>query len=160
MALQIAAADGATLTAQAAHGDGLAQLGATRVTASLEGLGPFDAVLDLVGGPQMVDAWSKLAPGGVLLSVGWASGEPAVFPPRSTIGPAKSLVSFIAGDAFRDDLEELLRRVALSALTVDLAWAGPWEDLESAISVLDDRTVHGRVILDVTGDVRSQDHAT
>jgi hypothetical protein len=48
--------------------------------------GPVDVVIDLVGGPQMVAAYGLLAPGGSLQSVGWASGEPALFPPGSTLG--------------------------------------------------------------------------
>ncbi|MDH6546152.1 hypothetical protein M2162_000249 [Streptomyces sp. SAI-041] len=36
-------------------------------------------------------------------SVGWTSGEPAVFPPYAIVGPAKSLTSFvIEGDVGAD----------------------------------------------------------
>jgi hypothetical protein len=45
----------------------------------------------------MVAAWELLAPGGTLQSIGWTSGEPAVFPAYSTVGPPKSLTSFLIG---------------------------------------------------------------
>jgi hypothetical protein len=57
-----------------------------------------------VGGSTLVEAWTTLAPGGVLQSIGWTSGEPAVLPVYGTVGPAKSLVSFQAGIGFGADL--------------------------------------------------------
>ena len=79
-----------------ARGEGLTMLGADEVVVGLDGLDePVDVVVDTVGGPQLVAAWQLLAPGGSLQSVGWSAGEPAVFPPYSTIGPPKSLTSVL-----------------------------------------------------------------
>jgi hypothetical protein len=64
-----------------------------------------DVVVENVGGSTLVEAWTTLAPGGVLQSIGWTSGEPAVLPVYGTVGPAKSLVSFQAGIGFGADLE-------------------------------------------------------
>ncbi|WP_431727328.1 hypothetical protein [Verrucosispora sp. TAA-831] len=44
-------------------------------------------LLDTVGGPHLVAAWGLLAPGGVLHSTGWASGEWAVFSVNATFAP-------------------------------------------------------------------------
>jgi NADPH2:quinone reductase len=73
-----------------ARSQGLDQAGALEVVVGSEGLDrPVDVVLDNVGGPQLVEAWNLLAPGGNLQSIGWASREPAVFDPYSTVGPPK-----------------------------------------------------------------------
>jgi len=97
-AVQLAAQAGAHVIASvgsAARGEGLAKAGADEVLVGLDGVNqPVDVVLDNVGGAQLVTAWELLAPGGSLQSIGWASGEPAVFPPYSTIGPPKSLTRF------------------------------------------------------------------
>jgi NADPH2:quinone reductase len=94
-AVQLAARAGAHVIASVgslARGEGLDEAGAEEVVVGLEGLDqPVDVVLDNVGGPRLVEAWHLLAPGGNLQSIGWTSGEPAVFDPYSTVGPAKSL---------------------------------------------------------------------
>jgi NADPH:quinone reductase len=85
LAVQLAAHAGAHVVASVgsvARGQGLAERGAGEVVVGLDGLDrPVDVVLENVGGPQLVAAWRLLAPGGSLQSIGWASGEPAVFPP-------------------------------------------------------------------------------
>jgi NADPH:quinone reductase-like Zn-dependent oxidoreductase len=75
---------------------------------------PVDIVLDSVGGPQLVEAWRLLAPGGSLQSIGWTSGEPAIFEPYSTIGPPKALTSFLNEGSAIDALRA--RRVSGKAL--------------------------------------------
>jgi NADPH:quinone reductase len=99
LGVQLAARAGAhviALVGSVARAEGLAERGAHEVVHGLEGLDqPVDVVLDNVGGAQMVAAWQLLAPGGNLQSIGWSSGEPAVFPPYSTVGPPKSLSSFL-----------------------------------------------------------------
>src|SRR5262249_38383242 len=81
-AVALAKLAGATVIASVgspARGEGLA---ADEIIVGLDGLTkPVDVVIDNVGGPQLVDAWGQLAPGGNLQSIGWSSGEPAVFPP-------------------------------------------------------------------------------
>jgi hypothetical protein len=77
-----------------------------------------DVVLDNVGGQHLVTAWNLLKPGGILQSIGWASGEPAVFPPNSIFahGPAKTIESF--GDASHPgpDLSTLVNLAASGAI--------------------------------------------
>ena len=83
-----------------------------------------DVVLDNVGGQHLVTAWNLLKPGGILQSIGWASGEPAVFPPNSIFahGPAKTIESF--GDASHPgpDLSTLVNLAASGAIAV--RWGG------------------------------------
>jgi NADPH2:quinone reductase len=97
----------------------------------------------------MVEAWQLLAPGGNLQSIGWASGEPAVFAPYSTIGPGKSLSSFLnEGDA-RQDLAALARFVADGSLSVEIGWRGTWDRIAEAVEALRGRYVRGKAVLDL-----------
>jgi NADPH:quinone reductase len=153
LAVQLAAHSGAHVIASVgsvARGRGLAERGADEVVVGLDGLDqPVDVVLDNIGGPQLVAAWQLLAPGGSLQSIGWASGEPAVFPPYSTIGPAKSISSFLnEGDA-AEDLSTLIRMLASHSLSVEFGWRGPWEQFGEAVEALRGRRVNGKAALDI-----------
>ncbi|MGN9790281.1 zinc-binding dehydrogenase [Streptomyces sp. OZ13] len=155
-AVQLAARAGAHVIASVgstARGEGLLEAGADEVLIGLEGLErPVDMVIDSVGGPQLVAAWNLLAPGGSVQSVGWTSGEPAVFPPYATVGPAKSLTSFvIEGDA-GTDLAVLTELVAEGSVTVEIGWQGSWERFAEAAEALRGRRVPGKAVLHVSRD--------
>jgi NADPH:quinone reductase-like Zn-dependent oxidoreductase len=154
-AVQLAALGGAHVIASVGSQrrvGGLADLGADEVVVGLDGLTePVDIVLDHVGGRQLVGAFELLAPGGNLQSIGWASGEPAVFPPYSTVGPAKSLTSFMMGPAIGPELATLLELIADGRLRVDIGWRGPWDRIDEAVDALLGRRVDGKAVLDVTG---------
>jgi NADPH2:quinone reductase len=155
VAVQLAALGGAHVIASvgsAVRGEGLAKLGAHEVVVGLEDLDqPVDLVLDNVGGAQLVAAWNLLAPGGSLQSIGWASGEPAVFPPYSTfaLGTAKTLSSF--GDAadVGADLATLIGLLADGKLVAEVGWRGPWGRITEATEALSGRRVAGKAVLDV-----------
>jgi NADPH2:quinone reductase len=155
-AVQLAAHAGAHVIASVgsvARGQGLAEAGADEVVVGLQGVGqPVDVVLDNVGGPQMVEAWRLLAPGGSLQSIGWTSGEPAVFPPYSTIGPAKSLTSFLIEGEVAGDLATLVQLVAEGTLTAEVGWRGTWERVAEAVEALRGRRMNGKAVLDVRPD--------
>ncbi|MGI8814964.1 MAG: zinc-binding dehydrogenase [Pseudonocardia sp.] len=147
-AVQLAALGGARVIAAARRGDGLAELGAHEVVFGVDGLAPVDVVVENVGGATLVGAWAALAPGGVLQSIGWTSGEPAVLPVYATVGPAKSLVSFQAGVDFGTDLAYLLDLVAQGRLRVDVGWRGSWQQFDDAVAALLGRTFLGKAVLD------------
>jgi NADPH2:quinone reductase len=122
----------------------------------LEGLAQsVDVVLDNVGGRQMVAAWQLLAPGGNLQSVGWASAEPAVFPPYSTVGPSKWLSSFLNQGEAGADLSTLVQLLANGSLNVEIGWRGPWERFSEAVEALRGRRVSGKAVLDVKPAARA-----
>jgi NADPH2:quinone reductase len=122
------------------------------VVVGLDGVDEVDVVIDNVGGPQLVAAWGLLAPGGNVQSIGWSSGEPAVFPPYSTVGPPKSLTSFLIDPTTAGkDLAELLGHLSAGTLTVDVGWQGPLTDYATAADALRDRRVAGKAILSVQG---------
>jgi NADPH:quinone reductase-like Zn-dependent oxidoreductase len=155
-AVQLASLGGAYVIASVGspeRGLGLLELGADDVIVALGGLDePVDVVIENVGGEQLVDAFAMLAPGGNLQSVGWTSGQPAVFPPYSTVGPAKTLQSFVLGPDIHEDLAALLDLVSDGLLKVDIGWRGPWERAGDAAEALVGRQVNGKAVLDVGGD--------
>ncbi|MFP5376190.1 MAG: alcohol dehydrogenase catalytic domain-containing protein [Acidimicrobiia bacterium] len=78
-AVQLAAAAGARVTASVrdpALRHPVAELGATVVGPGLEG-GPFDVVLELVGGPNLAADLALLAPGGRVAVIGVGAGARA-----------------------------------------------------------------------------------
>jgi NADPH:quinone reductase-like Zn-dependent oxidoreductase len=154
-ALQLAAHAGAYVIASVGsidRGQDLTKHGADEVVVGLEGVHqPVDLVLDNVGGPQMVAAWELLAPGGSLQSIGWTSGEPAIFQPYSTVGPPKSLTSFLIGGDRGVDLATLVQLVVDGSLSVEIGWRGPWEQVTQAAEALVGRRVTGKAVLDLRG---------
>ncbi|MFI9122236.1 zinc-binding dehydrogenase [Streptomyces bikiniensis] len=152
-AVQLAARAGAHVIASvgsAARGEGLAEIGADEVLIGLESLQrPVDVVVDSVGGPQLVAAWNLLAPGGSVRSVGWASGETAVFPPYATVGPAKSLTSFVIEGDVGADLAILTEPAAEGALGVEIGWQGSWDRFDEAAEALRGRRISGKAVLEV-----------
>ncbi|NUR82639.1 MAG: zinc-binding dehydrogenase, partial [Nonomuraea sp.] len=151
LAVQLARRGGAHVIAAAARGDGLRELGAAEVVTGLDGLDPVDVVLEHVGGATLVAAWGLVKPGGILHSIGWASGEPARFAPYATIslGPARRLHTF--GDASDPgkDLAGLLDLVAAGEVRAQIGWRGPWERIGEAATALLDRKIAGKIVLDL-----------
>ncbi|MFC3499725.1 zinc-binding dehydrogenase [Micromonospora krabiensis] len=155
IAVQLARRGGARVIAVVGapeRADGLAELGADEVVVGVEAVaGPVDVVVETLGGGHLSAAWRLLSPGGVLHSIGWASGDPATFPVNSTFAPgaARSLRS--AGDASAPgaDLALLVDLVRTGALHVPVGWHGSWRRLDDAAGALLSRRVLGKVLLDV-----------
>lgn len=149
-AIQLAALQGAHVVALSRSHEGLAELGAKEVVSSLDEVGPVDVVLDNVGGSTLVRAWQLTkAPGGVVQSIGWTSGEPATFPPYATVGEQKSLNAFTNGDAYGKDLEYLIALLAAGKLSVDVGWQGSWQKFDDAATALVGRQVTGKAVVDI-----------
>ncbi|WP_214413114.1 zinc-binding dehydrogenase [Sphaerisporangium fuscum] len=154
-AVQLAKHAGAYVVASVgspARGEGLAALGADEVVVGLDTVTePVDVVLENVGGAHLVAAWGLLKPGGVLESIGWASGEPAVFPPNSifALGAAKSLRSF--GDAAEPgpDLATLVDLTARGVLDPGVGWRGSWTRFGEAVEALFGRRIPGKAVMDL-----------
>lgn len=152
-AIQLATAQGAHVIASIgspARAVDLKALGADDVVVNLEGVeAPVDVVIDSVGGPQLVRAWELLAPGGVVQSIGCASGEPAVFPPYSTIGPTKTLMSYLTSGPFGEDLADLMQLLAVGVLSAPVGWQGGLPAFGEAVTALRERRLHGKAILNM-----------
>jgi NADPH:quinone reductase-like Zn-dependent oxidoreductase len=152
-AVQVAAYGGAHVIASMgdpSRAPELAALGAEETVTDIDQIdAPVDLVLDTVGGPQLVAAWAILAPGGNVQCIGASSGAPSTFPPYSTVGPAKTLSSFLITSPVGPDLAALVRLVAMGDLNVPIAWRGSLARIGDAVSALLDRRMAGKAVLDV-----------
>ncbi len=152
--VQLAAQSGAHVIASvgsAGRGDGLVELGAAEVIVGVEGLtGPLHGVLDNVGGPNQVVAYGLLTEDGSIQSIGATSGEPAVYPPYSTVGPHGRIDGFMMGSGLGADLAYLSSLVGAGKLDVEIGYEGSWENFEDAIAALLGRKVVGKAVLDVS----------
>ncbi|MFF6815356.1 hypothetical protein ACFZAG_36625 [Streptomyces sp. NPDC012403] len=91
-----------------------------------------------------------LAPGSDVQSVGWDFRGAGGLPPYATVGPTRSLTSFvIEGDA-GTDLAVLTEPTAEGALTVEIGWQGSWNRFDEAAEALHGRRVSGKAALQVT----------
>jgi NADPH2:quinone reductase len=123
---------------------------ANEIVIGLDGIDELlDIVLDNVGGSTLTGAWDLLAPGGSLQSIGWSSSQPATFRPYATVGPPKSLTSFLIGAPVGDDLATLVTLLEAGHLTVDIGWQGSWNDLDQAADAMRGRTLRGKAILEI-----------
>ncbi|WP_236789855.1 zinc-binding dehydrogenase [Amycolatopsis sp. GM8] len=160
-AVQLAARAGAEVVAisgNPARERGLKSLGAHEVYTDPAEVGrPVFAVLDNVGGRQLVDAFAALQAGGVLVSVGRSSEADAVLPPKALQGTDgrhdRSIRTFfLFADPTTDfsaDLTWLAAEVAAGRLDPGISWRGPWTRYDEAAQALLDRRLHGKAVLDV-----------
>ncbi|GAA1167136.1 zinc-binding dehydrogenase [Streptomyces hebeiensis] len=160
-AVQLAHLGGAHVIASTgapdAHGDSLRALGADEVIPGPEHTGALvDAVVDCVGGPQLVQAFEKLAPHGTLVAVGDVTLQPVQFPPGAFLGDGgrhgRSIVTFHLQDGPLPgpDLTWLADRIASADLTPQISWRGSWNQVDEAITALMGRRLHGKAVLDIT----------
>ncbi|WP_405729028.1 zinc-binding dehydrogenase [Streptomyces sp. NBC_00028] len=166
-AVQLARLGGAHVIAStsdpSAQDGQLRALGADEVIARPQDVETFvDAVVDCVGGPQRVDAFSKLASRGMLVAVGQVAPEPEQFPPGAfLVGDGRydrSIVTFQLQDGALPgpDLTWLAQRVAAGDLNPSIAWRGDWERADEAVAALLGRSFRGKAVLDITTERHSR----
>jgi NADPH:quinone reductase len=138
------------------HGDSLRALGADEVVAAPgDFAGQVDGVVDMVGGPQLVAAYERLAAGGTLVSVGHATEEGEHFPFGTFFGNEgrhdRSIVTFYLLDCLNvgPDLGWLAGAVAAGRLDPQISWRGSWKDAADATSALLERRLHGKAVLEI-----------
>ena len=117
--------------------------------------GPYDLILESVGGKVLGDAMSMLAPGGVCVTFG-SSGEPeTTFDARNFyLAGAARLYGFILFHEVRahpasDGLSRLSRLVAEGRLTPLISVVASWEEIGDVAQRLLDRGYTGKAVLRV-----------
>jgi NADPH:quinone reductase-like Zn-dependent oxidoreductase len=157
-AVQLAALAGAQVTAVVGtpeRGRGLAEIGASRVLLEREALeGPFDVVMEGVGGPSLERSVRALAPGGVVVLYGGASGLPAQLGLGDFRGaPGGRVQGFFVYqtgvETFGRDLTYLARLIGEGRLQAPIGLELSWRDVGRAVAALRDRQVNGKVVLTV-----------
>jgi NADPH:quinone reductase len=155
--VELAAAQGALVTAVSSspeRGERLLALGATEVVADVEAAeGPFELVLESVGGASLTTALARLAPRGKLIWFGQASREPGALNfGVAASAPFASIELFIywrMGASDADDLATLVRLVAAGHLHPELGLVADWHETPDALIALRERRVRGNAVLTV-----------
>ena len=158
LAVQLASFAGAEVTAVVGRPErrsGLVKLGASDVVVGIENAaGPYDLVLESVGGQSMRVASEVLASEGVLVTFGRSSGEDAAFDPRwfgSHSGARiEGLLVFTEVAQRRlgtAQLERLLALLASGRLDPQVTRTGSWHDPMPLVQALLDREVDGKAVL-------------
>ena len=160
--VQLAAQKGAHVTAvvgRPERGAGLTELGASDiVVGSLPAEGEsFTLVLESAGGESLAAALARVAPEGLVVSLGNSSGEPTSFVVSAFYRKAGArLYAFVLSselDRSRSastDLGYLANLVAIGHLDVGIDRVVDWNDLaavRAAITDLLDRKINGKAVL-------------
>ncbi|MFK0243488.1 zinc-binding dehydrogenase [Amycolatopsis azurea] len=160
-AIQLAARAGAKVVAisgNPALEDSLRALGAHEVRADPAQVErPVSAVLENVGGQQLVDAFAAVEAGGVVVSVGRSSGADSVFPaaaltPTDGRHDRSIRTYFLLADAaedFSSDLTWLAAEIAAGRLDPGISMRAPWTSYGEAVTALLERRLHGKAVLDI-----------
>jgi NADPH2:quinone reductase len=156
--VELAAAQGALVTAvssSAQRGERLLALGAAEVVADVEyAEGPFEVVLESVGGPSLEAALTRLAPRGTLLWLGQASRRPASLDFFAVVAaaPYATIVPFSywrSGASDADDLATLVRLVAGDHLHPEIGLQVDWHETPDVVIALGERRVRGNAVLTI-----------
>lgn len=155
--VELAAAQGARVTAVtsvAERAGRLLELGATEVVADVaEAEGPFELVLDAIGGPTLTTAISKVARGGLVLWFGQAGGEPAKLD-LYTLGDISMaqivpFSFFFTGASDADDLATLAGLVESGRLHPEIGEIADWSETPALLARLGARQLRGNAVLTV-----------
>lgn len=158
-AVQIARLGGARVTAVARDGaraTGLEALGADVVVTGIEqAQGPFDLILESVGGDSLTRALALLAPGGDRVSFGASCDRPALLDSRALFNGAPG-ARINAYQVFEvpgagADLALLLELVRSGRLDPQVERVAGWHDAPAMLEALAARRVSGKEVLTVGG---------
>ena len=156
-AVQLARAAGARVSAlvsSKARAEVVTGLGAAEVLTELgPDTGPFDLVLDGVGGQVLTAAVRRLAPGGLVTAYGVASGERSDiafydFSGAAPGGRVQGFFVYATGEqTFGEDLALLAGMVADGRLIPQVGDPRDWADAAGSVIALRERQATGKVVL-------------
>jgi NADPH:quinone reductase-like Zn-dependent oxidoreductase len=156
---ELAAAQGAlvsAVSASAQRGERLRALGAAAVVTDVaEAEGPFDVIMESVGGPSLETAVTLLAPHATLLWFGGASRRPAALDFFTAVSraPYASIVPWTywrTGASDADDLATLVRLVAGGRLHPEIGVVEDWRRTPDVLTAIVERRVRGNAVLTVS----------
>jgi NADPH:quinone reductase-like Zn-dependent oxidoreductase len=159
-AIQLAKIAGAHVIASTSnvgrHEKTLRALGADDVVAGPEFVaGPVDAVLDMVGGQQLVVAYRKLAQHGTLVAVGHSAEVGESFAYGDLFGDDgrhnRSIVSFhLTGCVdLGPALTWLAGKVHDGSIDPHVTWQRSWRDVDDAVDALLGRRLNGKAVITI-----------
>jgi NADPH2:quinone reductase len=156
--VELASAQGGRVTAVTRsheRGARLLELGAEALITDVAAAeAPFDVVLDSVGGPTLTTAITKVAPGGLVLWLGQAGGEPAILDMYAIGDIAGARITpfsfFKTGASDAADLTTLVGLVARDRLHPVISAVADWTQTENLLNTLAERRLIGNAVLTVT----------
>lgn len=138
------------------HAQGLAKLGVEEIASDIEDLGgPFDLILESVGGRSLEVALRLVGPDGTVVMFGNSSGEPSEIAFGSVLAsPRAKLYTFFVyasadKETFGEDLALLVSLVASGKLRPQVGFEAGWQELGRAVEALRGRRVEGKAVLRV-----------
>ncbi|MGH2826991.1 MAG: zinc-binding dehydrogenase [Actinomycetota bacterium] len=159
-AVQLAVASGARVTAQVSgphRSDEARALGASEVVTSLddETLGPFDLVLDGVGGPLLRSALLRCAPKATVTTYGSLGGPGAEIglPAFANAPLARVMGLFVYAlgtETMGVELASLVELVADGRLKPRLGLISDWEATNDVLDAMRERKLTGKAVLTVS----------
>ena len=164
IAIQLARRSGARvvgLSRQERHLPSIRQAGADEAVADETGakaaaFGPYDLILESVGGPVLGSVLAMLAPGGVCVQYGVSAGGEVTFDAaaffRSGGATLQSLLVFTEAERQGGagiGLARLARLIAAGELQPEIAVQAPWTEIGPVAQQLLDRAYPGKAVLHV-----------
>ncbi|WP_433519652.1 zinc-binding dehydrogenase [Nonomuraea sp. CA-143628] len=153
---ELAAAAGAEVTAVTAtveRGARLRELGATAIVHDVaDADGPFDVVLESLGGGTLTATLAKLVPDGTLVWFGQASRTPATVNFFDLLaGPENAVIRHFhyAGAPYGPDLATLVRLVAGGRLHPEIGRTTDWGQTAEVVIDLRERRIRGNAVLTI-----------
>lgn len=153
-AVRLAALSGAEVTAvgRAAEHDRLRARGATVTATGIgETDGPFDLILESVGGATLDGALERVTAGGLVVIYGNSTQEPARLDFADFRGHpdarVESFFSFSYDHIAGENLRTLLAMMAEGRLDPDVGLELPWTRVNEALDAVRDRQVAGKAVL-------------
>jgi NADPH2:quinone reductase len=157
LAVQLAAHSGAHVTGtsrQPERGAALTASGDVRLTSDLKSLkGPFDLVLESVGGESLTTALRLVGRDGIVVLFGNSSGEESSVSFASFAGrPHARLYAFFVYESgepptFGADLGLLAAEIGAGRLQPQVGLESSWRDPLGALEALRERKIEGKAVL-------------
>ncbi|MEV0589676.1 zinc-binding dehydrogenase [Nonomuraea sp. NPDC050310] len=151
--VELATLGGATVTAVAGrHTRDLAALGASEVVAATDqATGPYDLIVESVGGASLAEALRAAAPGATVVLIGSSSGAKSPIDIYDFVGhEGTRIVSFLSyahPDPPGADLEVLVTFTAADRLHPTPGLVEDWSKLPAALAALRERRISGKAVL-------------
>ena len=156
-AVQLGKLGGAEMTAvvgRPERGADLEELGADQVVVGIEAaVGPFDLILESVGGASLARAMTLIGRGGTVVTLGNSSREDTTFDTRDFFFAGGRLYGFhlvlheIVAEPAGPDLGYLARLVAAGKLDPQIAAEASWHEAGPLLQALMDRQINGKAVL-------------
>jgi NADPH:quinone reductase len=157
-AIQLGSLAGAVVTAVSSRQeqwDLLRGLGAREIAATIEeAAGPFDFILESVGGRSLSAAIERVARGGGVVTIGNSSEEDTTFNARTLYAKGGAWIygllifeELASRRVVARDLERVLTLVQHGALRAPLELKRPWTELPALLDELERRSYSGKAVL-------------